>query len=74
MDQNSSQYTNKRREDRKTEVGAEHEGEKVAKARGCFCQLAVAEAARYPGVTSSSVIRLAVSDEIPDLKKYLKMF
>jgi hypothetical protein len=25
---NSSQYTNKRREDRKTEVGAEHEGEK----------------------------------------------
>ncbi len=54
---------------------------KVARARRMFCQLAVrrmgypgAEVARYLGVTTSSVNRLAVSDEIPDLKKYLKMF
>jgi len=33
-----------------------------------------AEVARYLEVTTSSVNRLAVSDEIPDLKKYTKMF
>lgn len=46
-----------------------------------FCQLAVgkmggypgAEVARYLGVTTSSVNRLAVSDEISDLENYLKM-
>jgi hypothetical protein len=54
---------------------------KVAEARKVFCQLAVgrmgypgAEVARYLGVTTSSVNRLAVSEEAADLKKYLKMF
>ncbi len=54
---------------------------KVVRARRMFCQLAVvktgypgAEVARYLGVTTSSVNRLAVSDAIPDLKNYLKMF
>ena len=53
---------------------------KVARARKIFCQLAVgkmgypgAEVARYLGVTTSSVNRLAVSEEATDLKKYLKM-
>jgi hypothetical protein len=32
-----------------------------------------AEVARYLGVTTSSVNRLAVSEEAADLKKYLKM-
>jgi hypothetical protein len=32
------------------------------------------EVARYLGVTTSSVNRLAVSDEIPDLKNILKCF
>jgi len=46
-----------------------------------FCQLVVmkmgypgAEVARYLGVTTSSVNRLGVSEEIPELKNYLKMF
>ncbi len=53
---------------------------KVAKVRKIFCQLAVgkmgypgAEVARYLGVSTSSVNRLAVSEEATDLKKYLKM-
>ena len=53
---------------------------KVANARKTFCQLAVgkmgypgAEVAGYLGVTTSSVNRLAVSEEAADLKKYLKM-
>lgn len=53
---------------------------KVAKARKVFCQLAVgrmgypgAEVARYLGVTTSSINRLAASEEAADLKKYLKM-
>lgn len=53
----------------------------VAKARRMFCQLAVrelgyagAEVARFLGVTTSSVNRLAVSEEMADLKKHLKMF
>jgi len=52
----------------------------VVRARRIFCQLAVgkmgysgAEVARYLGVTTSSVNRLAVSEESPHLKKYLKM-
>jgi hypothetical protein len=55
-------------------------GRKVARARKIFCQLAVgkmgypgAEVARYLGVTTSSVNRLAVSQEATDLKRYLKM-
>jgi len=53
----------------------------VVRARKLFCQLAVrgmgysgAEVARYLGVTTSAVNRLAVSEELPDLKKYLKLF
>lgn len=53
----------------------------VARARRMFCQLAVgrmgypgAEVARYLGVTTSSVNRLAVSGEVADLGRYLKMF
>jgi putative transposase len=53
----------------------------VVKGRRILCQLAVgklgypgAEVARYLGVTTSSVNRLAVSDETLDLRKYLKMF
>ena len=53
---------------------------KVAKARKVFCQLAVgrmgypgAEVARYLGVTTSSINRLAASEEVADLKNYLKM-
>jgi hypothetical protein len=33
-----------------------------------------AEVARYLGVTTSAVNRLAVSEELPDLKQYLKLF
>jgi putative transposase len=55
-------------------------GRKVVRARKIFCQLAVgkmgypgAEVARYLGVTTSSVNRLAVSEETKDLKGYFKM-
>jgi hypothetical protein len=34
----------------------------------------ISEVARYLGVTTSSVNRLALSEEATDLKKYLKMF
>ena len=52
---------------------------KVARARKTFCQLAAGKMG-YPGtevlhyleVTTSSVNRLAVSEEAADLKKYLK--
>ena len=51
----------------------------VVKARRLFCQLAVrgmgysgAEVGRYLGLTTSAVNRLAVSEVLPDLKKYLK--
>jgi len=53
----------------------------VVRGRRIFCQLAVremrypgAEVARFLGVTTSSVNRLAVSEEVADLKKYRKMF
>jgi len=53
----------------------------VVRARRLFCQLAVrrmgypgAEVARFLGVTTSSVNRLAVSEEVVNLKKYLKLF
>jgi len=53
----------------------------VVRARRLFCQLAVrrmgypgAEVARFLGVTTSSVNRLAVSEEVANLKKYLKVF
>jgi len=53
----------------------------VVRARRLFYQLAVrrmgysgAEVARYLGVTTSAVNRLAVSEELPELKKCLKLF
>ena len=53
----------------------------VVKARRLSCQLAVrrmgysgAELARYLGVTTSAVNRLALSEELVDLGKYLKLF
>jgi hypothetical protein len=52
----------------------------MVKARRLFCQLAVrrmgysgAEVARYLGVTTSAVNRLALSEELADLGKYLKL-
>jgi len=52
----------------------------VVRGRRLFCQLAIgrmgypgAEVARFLGVTTSSVNRLAVSSETGDFKKYLKM-
>ena len=55
--------------------------ERVVKGRRIFCQLAVgkmgypgAEVARFLGVTTSSVNRLAASEETPDIRKYLNMF
>jgi len=54
---------------------------RVVKARRLFCQLAVrgigypwAEVARYLGVTTSAVNRLAVSEALADLKQYRKLF
>lgn len=50
----------------------------VVRARRLFCQLAVkgmgysgAEVARFLGVTTSSVNRLAVSEELPEFRKYV---
>ena len=54
---------------------------RVVKGRRMFSQLAVgkmgypgAEVARFLGVTTSAVNRLVVSEEVSDLKKYLKLF
>ena len=51
------------------------------RARRLFCQLAIgrmgypgAEVARFLGVTTSSVNRVVVSEEVSNLKKYLKLF
>ena len=51
----------------------------LVRARRLFCQLAVramgysgAEVARFLGVTTSAVNRLAVSEELPEVGKYLK--
>jgi hypothetical protein len=53
----------------------------VVRARRLFCQLAIgrmgypgAEVARFLGVTTSSVNRLAVCGEAANLRKYLKLF
>ena len=47
------------------------------RARKIFCQLAVkkmgysgANVARCPGITTSAVNRLAVSDEFPEINEY----
>jgi len=51
----------------------------IVKARRLFCQVAVegmgysgAGVARFLGVTTSAVNRLAVSEELPEVKQYLK--
>ena len=53
----------------------------MVRARRLFCQLAIgrmgypgAEVARFLGVTTSSVNRLAVSENVANLTKYLKLF
>ncbi len=53
----------------------------VVRARRLFCQLAIgrmgyagAEVARFLGVTTSSVNRLAFSEEVANLTKYRKLF
>jgi putative transposase len=50
----------------------------VVKSRRIFCQIAVkkmgysgADVARFLGITTSAVNRLAVSDELPEVEKYL---
>jgi len=50
----------------------------VVKSRRIFCQIAVkkmgysgADVARFLGITTSAVNRLAVSDELPDVEKYI---
>ena len=51
---------------------------RVVKARRIFCQIAVkrmgysgADVARFLGITTSAVNRLAVSDPLPEIEKYL---
>lgn len=62
----------------KVELGSGSRKRRVVKARRLFCQIAVkkmgysgAEVARFVGVTTSAVNRLAVSEELPDLTKYI---
>ena len=50
----------------------------VVKARRVFCQLALkkrgysgADVARFLGINTSAVNRLAVSDELPEVEKYV---
>lgn len=50
----------------------------VVKSRRIFSQIAVlrmgysgADVARFLGITTSAVNRLAVSDEVPEMEKYL---
>jgi hypothetical protein len=64
-----------------TELRSGTRKREVVRARRAFCQLAIgrmgypgAEVARYLGVTTSSVNRLAVSEEAANLTKYLKLF
>jgi putative transposase len=64
-----------------TELRSGTRKREVVRARRMFCQLAIgkmgypgAEVARYLGVTTSSVNRLAVSEEVGNLTKYLKLF
>jgi hypothetical protein len=71
----------KREEIEESELRSGTRKREVVRARRLFCQLAIgrmgypgAEVARFLGVTTSSVNRLAVSEELADLKKYLKLF
>ena len=64
-----------------TELRSGRRKREVVRARKLFCQLAIgklgypgAEVARFLGVTTSSVNRLAVSEEAGNLTKYLKLF
>jgi hypothetical protein len=64
-----------------TELRSGTRRREVVRARRTFCQLAVgqmrypgAEVARYLGVTTSAVNRLAISEEVGNLTKYLKLF
>ena len=63
--------------ERELQSGSRRPG--VVRARRLFCQAAVkglgysgAGVARFLGVTTSSVNRLAVSAELPEVKRYLK--
>ena len=51
---------------------------KIVKSRKIFCQIAVkkmgysgADVARFLGINTSAVNRLAVSDELPDIEEYI---
>jgi len=53
----------------------------LVRGRKIFCQLAVkrlgysgAEVARYLGVTTSAVNRMANAEELPNVKRYIKLF
>jgi len=53
----------------------------VVRSRKIFCQLAVkklgyseSEVARYLGVTTSAVNRMANAEVLPKVKKYIKLF
>ena len=57
-----------------------YRGKKVLRARKLFCQLMVkklghtgAEVARFLGVTTSAVNRIANSEELPNVKFYIKL-
>ena len=62
----------------RTELRSGSRKREVVKARRLFCQVAVgkmgysgAEVARFLGVTTSAVKRLAASEKSPDLAKYV---
>jgi chromosomal replication initiation ATPase DnaA len=62
----------------KDELRSGNRKRQVVKARKLFCQLAVkkmgysgAEVARFLGVTTSAVNRLANAEELPELKQYV---
>ena len=50
----------------------------MIKTRRIFCQIAVkkmgcsgADVARFPGISTSAVNRLAVSDELPEIEEHI---
>jgi hypothetical protein len=64
-----------------SELRSANRKREVVRVRRLFCQLAIgrmgypgAEVARFLGVTTSSVNRLAVSEELSNLPKYFKLF
>ena len=61
-----------------TELRSGSRKKEVVKSRRIFAQIAVmkmgysgADVARFLGITTSAVNRLAVSDELPEVEKYL---